>query len=250
MMCSRMEERKVALHYLINLVKSYQMHSSIQLYEQTIQKLMRIVGIWEERKIFDSNVLSSLRQVIGGAVPVSKKKRIEDVKLALQEQLAKDSPDENSDEVPDSDDMVKLITSLIESASSDAEIRQKIAGLPQTVSDASALKKIKDKAEAERLATSVEDASKMLNDYNERLAQELNDRKKLFRSLAPFVNSQREKLAESEERLKEYKQKLQDVAAARTELEHHIKSLPDFSMLPDKDAGLAPLPSAGDLFKL
>lgn len=37
----------------------------------------------------------------GGAVPVSKKKRIEDVKLALQEQLAKDSPDENSDEVPD-----------------------------------------------------------------------------------------------------------------------------------------------------
>lgn len=33
--------------------------------EQTIQKLMRIVGIWEERKIFDSNVLSSLRQVIG-----------------------------------------------------------------------------------------------------------------------------------------------------------------------------------------
>jgi len=33
--------------------------------EQTIQKLMRIVGIWEERKIFDSNILSSLRQVIG-----------------------------------------------------------------------------------------------------------------------------------------------------------------------------------------
>ena len=41
------------------------------------------------------------------------------------------------------DDMIKLVTGLIESASSDADIRQKIAGLPQTVSDASGLRKIK-----------------------------------------------------------------------------------------------------------
>lgn len=39
--------------------------------------------------------------------------------------------------------MIKLILGLIESASSDAEVRQKIAGLPQAVSDASGLKKIK-----------------------------------------------------------------------------------------------------------
>lgn len=39
--------------------------------------------------------------------------------------------------------MIKLINELVDSASSDAEIRQKIANLPQTVSDASGLKKIK-----------------------------------------------------------------------------------------------------------
>lgn len=39
--------------------------------------------------------------------------------------------------------MLKLIAGLIDSASSDADIRQKIAALPQTVSDASGLKKIK-----------------------------------------------------------------------------------------------------------
>ena len=39
--------------------------------------------------------------------------------------------------------MLKLINGLVDSASSDAEVRQKIANLPQTVSDASGLKKIK-----------------------------------------------------------------------------------------------------------
>ena len=34
-------------------------------------------------------------------MPVTKKKRIEEVKLALQEQMAKDSPDESTDEVLD-----------------------------------------------------------------------------------------------------------------------------------------------------
>ena len=50
--------------------------------------------------------------------------------------------------------------------------------------------------------------------------------------------------------LQEYKKKLQNVAAARKELESHIKSLPDLSKLPVKEAGLAPLPSAGDLFNV
>lgn len=50
--------------------------------------------------------------------------------------------------------------------------------------------------------------------------------------------------------LQEYKEKVENVAAAKTQLELHIKSLPDLSQLPDENAGLAPLPSAGDLFSL
>lgn len=41
--------------------------------------------------------------------------------------------------------MLKLVNGLVDSASSDAEVRQKIANLPQTVSDASGLKKIRGK---------------------------------------------------------------------------------------------------------
>ncbi|XP_067948167.1 regulation of nuclear pre-mRNA domain-containing protein 1B-like [Watersipora subatra] len=225
-------------------------HTAIETDEQTISKLQRIVAIWQDRKIFDAKILSELKGVLGVAVPVTKKKRIEEVKLALQEQMARDSPDESSEEVLDADEMVKLVKGLIESASSDAEVRQKIAGLPQAVSDASGLKKIKDKSEAERLAKTVEEATTILNDYNERLTQELFDRKKLFKSLAPFIATQKEKLADSQQKLLEHKEKLENVAAARKELEHHIKSLPDLSKLPDESAGLAPLPSAGDLFNV
>ena len=46
----------------------------------------------------------------------------------------------------------------------------------------------------------------------------------------------------------EHKQKLEKVAGVRNELKSHIQSLPDLSLLPDVTGGLAPLPSAGDLF--
>lgn len=46
----------------------------------------------------------------------------------------------------------------------------------------------------------------------------------------------------------EYKQKLARVTQVRKELKSHIQSLPDLSLLPNVTGGLAPLPSAGDLF--
>lgn len=46
----------------------------------------------------------------------------------------------------------------------------------------------------------------------------------------------------------EYKQKLARVTQVRKELKSHLQSLPDLSLLPSVTGGLAPLPSAGDLF--
>ena len=46
----------------------------------------------------------------------------------------------------------------------------------------------------------------------------------------------------------EYKSKLEQVTVVRKELKSHLANLPDLSKLPDVHGGLAPLPSAGDLF--
>ena len=42
--------------------------------------------------------------------------------------------------------------------------------------------------------------------------------------------------------------KLAKVTTVRQELKSHIDNLPDITLLPKVTGGLAPLPSAGDLF--
>lgn len=46
----------------------------------------------------------------------------------------------------------------------------------------------------------------------------------------------------------EYKAKQEKVQLVRQELKSHLENLPDLTKLPDPAGGLAPLPSAGDLF--
>ena len=50
--------------------------------------------------------------------------------------------------------------------------------------------------------------------------------------------------------LQEYKKKLQKVLAVQKEIRDHLSNLPDLTQLPDVTGGLAPLPSAGDLFSI
>lgn len=50
--------------------------------------------------------------------------------------------------------------------------------------------------------------------------------------------------------LQEYKQKLNRMVAVQKEIRDHLSNLPDLTQLPDVTGGLAPLPSAGDLFNI
>ncbi|XP_058619183.1 regulation of nuclear pre-mRNA domain-containing protein 1B isoform X2 [Onychostoma macrolepis] len=146
------------------------------------------------------------------------------------------------------EDLVKALQDLENAASGDAAVRQKIASLPQEVQDVSLLEKITDKQAADKLSKTVDEACLLLAEYNGRLAAELEDRRQLARMLTEYIQSQRDALNEREKKLEEYKQKLARVTQVRKELKSHIQSLPDLSLLPNVTGGLAPLPSAGDLF--
>jgi len=50
-------------------------------------------------------------------------------------------------------------------------------------------------------------------------------------------------------KIEEFKQQLKRVAEVRNELKSHLQNLPDLTLLPSVTGGLAPLPSAGDLFQ-
>ena len=58
-----------------------------------------------------------------------------------------------------------------------------------------------DKDSARRLSSIVEDACFLLSEYNKRLSDELEDRKKVAKMLRGFILSQRNQLVSAEKRL-------------------------------------------------
>ncbi|CAB0010589.1 unnamed protein product [Nesidiocoris tenuis] len=105
-----------------------------------------------------------------------------------------------------------------------------------------------DKEQAMKLAERVNDAVELLQDYNQRLLQELEERKKVTQMLRDYAISQKQLLQQAENRLEEYKEKLIKVEQVRHEVVSHLSNLPDLKQLPDVTSGLAPLPAANDLF--
>ncbi|GAB1609343.1 regulation of nuclear pre-mRNA domain-containing protein 1B-like [Argonauta hians] len=175
--------------------------------------------------------------------PTVKRKRHQEHQLTLKQEL--DAMEEIG-KPPTTEELVKTLYNVENSPSSDAAVRERIAALPQEVADQSCLDKLKDKEDGQKLSETVDEAYNLLTDYNQRLAQELIDRKENARMIHTYLNLQRELLQLAESRLVEYKLKLEKVTTVREELESHIQNLPDLTLLQD----VTPLPSAGDLFSI
>ncbi|XP_033754411.1 regulation of nuclear pre-mRNA domain-containing protein 1B-like [Pecten maximus] len=180
-------------------------------------------------------------------VPAKKKKKDDDLSLIEEIEAMPNDPTNNA---ADSEALVKRLADLEHSASSDAAVREKIAALPPEVSDIQHLSKVQDKEAAVKLASQVEEACILLSEYNFRLNAELEERKAVGKMLRDFIVCQREQLQEAENKVEDYKSRLEKVTSVRLELSSHIQNLPDLTLLPDVTGGLAPLPSAGDLFSL
>ncbi|XP_030570639.1 regulation of nuclear pre-mRNA domain-containing protein 1B [Drosophila novamexicana] len=151
-------------------------------------------------------------------------------------------------EPPEPEELIKALTSIENSASSDALVRERIAKLPPEISEISCITKLEDKDKAKVLAKQVNEAVDLLNEYNARLSAEMEERTKLAAMLRDFQAEQKELLAQAEQRLDEHKKKLAKMLGLQKEIHDHLSNLPDLTQLPDVTGGLAPLPSAGDLF--
>ncbi|XP_066558727.1 regulation of nuclear pre-mRNA domain-containing protein 1B isoform X13 [Amia ocellicauda] len=225
--------------------------------------LERLLNIWQERSVYGADFIQQLKLAIEDSNSPKQKPQVEEKKATkrtyqkIQEEEEEEdddyrghySPQENDVSGPLlTEELIKALQDLENAASGDAAVRQKIASLPQEVQDVSLLEKITDKEAAEKLSKTVDEACLLLAEYNGRLAAELEDRRQLARMLTEYIHNQKEVLTEREKKLDEYKQKLARVTQVRKELKSHIQSLPDLSLLPNVTGGLAPLPSAGDLF--
>ncbi|XP_015914877.1 regulation of nuclear pre-mRNA domain-containing protein 1B [Parasteatoda tepidariorum] len=238
---------------------------------KTRSGLERIINVWGERSVYDSTIISGLRaamQLKGVPSPVEankpdvrekiKRKTAERKVKIFDEPPAKKKPSPKIEtaiiqsprgDPPDAEDLIKALQDLENSPSTDAVVREKIASLPPEVSDITLLDKIQTKEGADKLSTQVEEALAILTDYNSRLTSELEERKHISKMLSDFTHSQREQLAFAERKIEEFKDQLKRVAEVRNELKSHLQNLPDLTLLPSVTGGLAPLPSAGDLFQ-
>uniref|UniRef100_A0A8C1D0Y7 Regulation of nuclear pre-mRNA domain containing 1B n=1 Tax=Cyprinus carpio carpio TaxID=630221 RepID=A0A8C1D0Y7_CYPCA len=227
------------------------------------KQMERLLNIWQERNLYRADFIQQLKLAIEDSDSPKQKPAVDNRKhlkrsyQKVQEEEEEDdddyrghySPQETDAAAPQlTEELVKALQDLENAASGDAAVRQKIASLPQEVQDVSLLEKITDKQAADKLSKTVDEACLLLAEYNGRLAAELEDRRQLARMLTEYIQSQRDALNERERKLEEYKQKLARVTQVRKELKSHIQSLPDLSLLPSVTGGLAPLPSAGDLF--
>merc|ERR1719427_1332597 len=116
-----------------------------------------------------------------------------------------------SGDPPEPEELIQALQDLENSASSDAIVREKIAKLPPEVSEVARIDSLQSVSESKVLFGQVEEASTLLDDYNLRLQEELKDRKKVGSMISEFLSAQRDLLAQAEERLELYLDKLDKI---------------------------------------
>lgn len=159
------------------------------------KQLGRVLSIWQERAVYENNLLDQLSHVLLGEK--AKKRPYEEITLDDQDLASRSSPAEP----PQTAELIRALQELENSATGDSALCQRISCLPAEVLDTSLLHRITDKEQGERLARLVEEACMLLADYSGRLAAEVDDRRQLTRMLTLFLHSQRDGLAQNEQKL-------------------------------------------------
>ncbi|XP_062869185.1 regulation of nuclear pre-mRNA domain-containing protein 1A-like [Trichomycterus rosablanca] len=203
------------------------------------KQLDRILSIWQERAVYENDLLDKLSVVLHGEKKA--KKRVHE-EIKVDEDIASQS---SPTDPPQTAELIRALQELENAASSDSALRQRIYALPPEVQDSSLLHKVTDKDSGERLSRLVEEACMLLADYSGRLAAEIDDRRQLTQLLTLFLQSQRDGLTKNEQKLEEYKCKLARVTQVRKELRSRLNSMPDISRLPNVTEGHVRLPSSG-----
>lgn len=239
--------------------------------EKTRERLNRLLQIWEERGVYDKTQIAEFKIAFTDnskdpGTPPPKKKFKNDIEKKEKKERKKSeteievdgtkelhvtlSPRTPAGDPPETEELIKALMDLENTASSDAGVRERIASLPPEVSEVSLLANLADRAAADQLSIAVNEAAALLADYNGRLQAEMEDRRRLLTMLRDYTLAQRQLLQQAQTTLEDYKEKLKKVCAVRSEVKSHISNLPDLTQLPDVTGGLAPLPSAGDLFSM
>ncbi|XP_056438341.1 regulation of nuclear pre-mRNA domain-containing protein 1A-like [Gadus chalcogrammus] len=176
-------------------------HVSREGEESFKKQLGRVLSIWQERAVYENSLLDQLSQVLYGEKK-AKKRSYERSRWTRRTNFASQSSP--TEEPPQTAELIRALQELENAASGDSALRKRISSLPAEVQDASLLHRITDKESGDRLSGLVEEACMLLADYSGRLAAEVDDRRQLMRTLTLFLHSQKDGLAQNEQKLEPF----------------------------------------------
>ena len=111
------------------------------------------------------------------------------------------SPRTPGGDPPETEELIKAMMELENTASSDAAVRERIASLPPEVSEVSLLANLADREAADQLSIAVNEAATLLAEYNGRLQAEMEDRRRLIGMLRDYENAQTQLLQQAQQTL-------------------------------------------------
>lgn len=221
------------------LTKAFRHISSHCEDEKTFKSLARILDVWAEREVYEKDMVKEFRTGLVTVKPKKAPSTTGSSSKTKEESSKKRKPEQQSStsngsdpkkskttpskakilevngethvtlspsqqplsDPPEPEELIKMLESLENSASSDAATREKITQLPPEVSNVSELSKLQDKEAALKLSSKVNEAVNLLKNYNTRLSKEMSERNKLTVMLKDFQREQQELLAQAEQRL-------------------------------------------------
>lgn len=228
--------------------------------ESVSKSINRIISVWEERRVFDSETLGKFKSIISSSSQRRTKSESEvklysldahaDLKATPIDDSSPPPPDEppNDKKIPEPEELLKKMVAVDGENSSveDMSTRQKIASFPSELYDANILTKLTDKETGEHLLEELEKALEILSGYTSRMKAEVEERKDIHETMDTFIWHQQKLLYDAKTKQKEYRHKMEQCMVVREVLKSHIAALPNLAT--PSSEGLAPLPSAGDLF--
>ncbi|XP_031781850.1 regulation of nuclear pre-mRNA domain-containing protein 1A isoform X2 [Nasonia vitripennis] len=189
--------------------------------EKTREKLGRLINIWEERGVYEKSQIvefkdsfsSTSEPIKDSGTPPKKKPKLDNEKKDKKERKKSEteievdgtkelhvtlSPRTPGGDPPETEELIKALMELENTASSDAAVRERIASLPPEVSEVSLLANLADRTAADQLSIAVNEAAALLADYNGRLQAEMEDRRKLLTMLKDYTIAQRQLLQQAQ----------------------------------------------------
>ncbi|XP_016138043.1 zinc transporter 8-like [Sinocyclocheilus grahami] len=171
-------------------------HVSSEGDESCKKQLGRVLSIWQERAVYENDILDKLSDVLQ-VEKKAKKRPYEEIKVNDDDFASQSSPAEP----PQTADLIRALQELENAASSDAALRQRISALPPEVQDTSLLHRVTGrktktmvKNDPEKIRFALDNGAKMYTITSESMSSgEMKDSKHCHDNSRALEDREREK---------------------------------------------------------